>query len=382
MNDSSFLRKAVPLGVVAMLVGAGLLYAGPLTPPPGAIVGSGKTLVEVEPRVAISEVNTPGDAGSLFKITQPGSYYLTGNIQGVIDKHGVVIAASHVTLDLMGFELVGVPDPSWRDGVIVEAPGFVNVAVVNGSVRNWSNNGVNLFLISDGGCRIEGIRASNNDNINLNSGRGSVITKCVTTGGEFGVRAGEGSTVSDCTATASNSAGFSLSEGCTIRNCAAHNNVGNGVADAASSSTIASCAAYNNGGVGIAGGVGTTIVNCITKWNSLDGISVMRGCTVIGNTCNGNGRLGGSGAGIRVLVEDNRIEGNNCIGADRGIHVQGAGNIIIKNTCAGNVTDWDIVANNVVGPILDRRAPASAAINGFSAPSSLGTTDANANFSY
>jgi len=74
--------------------------------------------------------------------------------------------------------------------------------------------------------------------------------------------------------------------------------------------------------------------------------------------------------------------GNTCADNDRGIDVDIAGNIIIKNTCSGNTIDWTIVANNVVGPILDRRAPASAAINGFSAPSSLGSTDPNANFSY
>ena len=62
--------------------------------------------------------------------------------------------------------------------------------------------------------------------------------------------------------------------------------------------------------------------------------------------------------------------------------MDGPGNIIIRNTCAGNTTDWTIVANNVVGPILDRRAPASAAISGFTGASSLGTTDPNANFSH
>jgi len=79
---------------------------------------------------------------------------------------------------------------------------------------------------------------------------------------------------------------------------------------------------------------------------------------------------------------DNRIEGNNCTGADRGIDIDSIGNIIIRNTCSGNTIDWVIAANNVFGPIIDRRAPASAAVSGFSAASTLGSTDANANFSY
>jgi len=104
-------------------------------------------------------------------------------------------------------------------------------------------------------------------------------------------------------------------------------------------------------------------------------------CAVLANACSFNGN-GGDGAGIHATDSDNRIEGNNCTGADRGIDVDVAGNIIIKNTCAGNTINWVIAANNVVGPILDRRVPASAAISGNSAPDSTGSTHPNANFSY
>jgi len=46
----------------------------------------------------LNAANTPGDADSVFKITQSGSYYLAGNITGVSAKYGVEIAASGVTL--------------------------------------------------------------------------------------------------------------------------------------------------------------------------------------------------------------------------------------------------------------------------------------------
>jgi len=59
--------------------------AGDLNPPPGPVASTMKTLSEVEPRIAVNSINTPGDADSLFKITQPGSYYLTGNITGVAE---------------------------------------------------------------------------------------------------------------------------------------------------------------------------------------------------------------------------------------------------------------------------------------------------------
>jgi hypothetical protein len=64
----------------ALVLSAGALIAGPLAPPPGPIASSYKTLSEVEPRTAVNATNTPGDAGCVYRISQHGSYYLTGNI--------------------------------------------------------------------------------------------------------------------------------------------------------------------------------------------------------------------------------------------------------------------------------------------------------------
>src|SRR5262249_21787578 len=98
-------RNEHVLAALTLAAAAGLLIAGPLTPPAGPVASSYKTLTEVEPRIAINAVNTPGDNDSVYKITQPGSYYLTGNVQGALNRHGIEIAASNVTVDLMGFEL-------------------------------------------------------------------------------------------------------------------------------------------------------------------------------------------------------------------------------------------------------------------------------------
>jgi hypothetical protein len=63
--------------------------------------------------------------------------------------------------------------------------------------------------------------------------------------------------------------------------------------------------------------------------------------------------------------------------------VSGSGSIILRNTCSGNtVNNWDIAANNFYGVIIDRTATMTAAVTGNSATSTLGTTDANANWSY
>src|SRR5882724_6913166 len=107
MRNTAMNRKniIVSLAALSLIATASLLSAGPLDPPVGAVTSSYKTLTEVEPRTAINATNTPGDADSVFKITQPGSYYLTGNVQGVASKHGIEIASSNVSLDLGGFAL-------------------------------------------------------------------------------------------------------------------------------------------------------------------------------------------------------------------------------------------------------------------------------------
>jgi parallel beta-helix repeat protein len=115
--------------------------------------------------------------------------------------------------------------------------------------------------------------------------------------------------------------------------------------------------------------------------NSLDGINCPASCTIRGNTCVQNG-AGGDGAGIHATLTDNRIEDNNCDLADRGVDVDSAGNIIIRNSCSGNTTNWVIAVNNYYGPIIDRTGVVIAAVNGAAAASTLASADANANFSY
>jgi hypothetical protein len=56
--------------------------------------------------------------------------------------------------------------------------------------------------------------------------------------------------------------------------------------------------------------------------------------------------------------------------------------VIVSNSAKQNTTNYDIAANNVFGAIVDRTAPASAAVSGNSAASSVGTTDSWANISY
>ena len=418
-------HTAFSLAALALLLTGDLLYAGPLNPPAGPIASTNKTITEVEPRTAINAANTPGDADSLFKITQPGSYYLTGNITGVVGRHGIEIAASGVTIDMMGFDLVGVPAMGAFDGVSVTLGGLTNITVRNGSVRAWGDEGVDLgsfvavnsavvdvrasgnagncILASAGstitgclahlntsngisaatGSTITGCSAYNNTNNGISVNAGSTITSCTAySNGGGGISCGSGCAISGCAANLNTGSGFLTDSGCSISACSAYDNTGSGFITFFGS-TVTNCAARLNSINGFSIGSGSTITGCSAQSNTLDGILVSGESTIRGNRCDSNGVGAGIGAGIHATFGDNLIEGNTCTRADRGIDVDFAGNIIIKNTCSGNSTaNWDIVANNVCGPILDRTAPASAAILGNAAVDSTGSTHPNANFSY
>jgi len=437
-----------PLAAAGALCIGLTALAGPLNPPAGPVASTHKTLTEVEPRIAINAVNTPGDADSLFKITQRGSYYLTGNITGVAARHGIEIAASDVTLDLMGFELAGVAggEIASLDGISATAgPNVTGITVRNGTVRRWGGDGVDLrsatqctvtgvfsggfiggenlgdgiavgtssVVSNSGACNNEGngivagtscIITSCTSKLNTRNGidtdSGTLISNCSTdNNGQDGISAGSVCAITACTSYLNGGDGFAVGSNGTITGCTAGHNTGNGVTGF-SNCTITGCtssqnvghgvsvftasqitasSAHSNAASGISVGSGSTVSNCVANANDLDGIVASASCLILANTCSINGNAG-DGAGIHTTDTDNRIEGNTCTSQDRGIDVDIPGNFIVKNTCSGNTFNWTIAANNVCGPILDRSAPASAAINGNSAPSSLGTTDANANF--
>jgi hypothetical protein len=70
-----------------------------------------------------------------------------------------------------------------------------------------------------------------------------------------------------------------------------------------------------------------------------------------------------------------------CTGSGRGIEVNVAGNIIIRNTCKANTTNWLIAAGNSFGPIV-AAGTNSVALTGNAAAGTLGSADPNANFTH
>lgn len=138
------IRARASLAALVLFVCSSALGGG-LTPP-GPPAPTMKTLNEVEARIPIGPLTTPGDATTVYRITAPGSYYLTGDIVGQAGKHGVSISVGQVTLDLNGFSLRGVAGA--QHGVSMDVY-YEAVTVRNGVVAGWPRTGV--LLRGDGG---------------------------------------------------------------------------------------------------------------------------------------------------------------------------------------------------------------------------------------
>jgi parallel beta-helix repeat protein len=324
--------------------------AGELNPPAGPVAETGR----FGPRIEINAVNTPGDFDSIYKITEPGSYYVSGNITGVVGKSAIEIASSGVTVDLMGFELLGVAG-SFRGihaGLILK-----NVSISNGSIRSWDDDGIGGNTLANSVLR--DLRSVDNGADGLVIGANSLVVGCTSegNGGHGIVTSGESSVIGNI----------------------AMINTGSGIVTGAASTIRENTAAVNTID-GIVAGFGSQVSWNTAALNKADGIEVGSDCLVAFNNCDSNGNAGGDGAGIHATGADNRIDSNNVTDSDRGIDVDGSGNLIIRNSASGNGTYYDIVANNKVGVIV--QAPNSAAISGQTGGAGVGTTDPWANISY
>jgi hypothetical protein len=128
-----FIRFFVFIACVSNCILTAAMAQGPLAPPgpPGETM---RSLAQIEPRTPIGSIP--------FTISQPGSYYLTGNVAGITAGAvaGIVIAARQVTLDLNGFTLTG--NPAVPAHAISVAADVDNVKIFNGGLHHWGGDGV------------------------------------------------------------------------------------------------------------------------------------------------------------------------------------------------------------------------------------------------
>ena len=398
---------------------------GPLTPP-GAPAPTMKSLdqleAKLEKRIPIDAVNTPGAGTDQHVISQPGSYYLTGNL-AVTLTDGIQVSAPDVTVDLNGFQ-VRRTEGSGGVGINISSDSL-RVVVRNGSVAGSFDVGVRgvpglvgarfqhlavtncgVGFIASDNAQIENCTAHDNVGTGIRAGNGSVVTKCVAdNNGGIGIQVVDSSTVTNCTATRNRGeAGIKTGSGGNISNCTARLNVGSDATSggivAGGHSTITNCTSSLNAsgfatptsssGTGISIGSGSTVINCTAVSNKGNGIAVPGGgCFITGNTASFNG-LNGNAAGIYVTSLENRIEGNHATGNDRGFDIANGGNLIMKNSAKANGPsnnlNYVIVAENRFGPVVNLTASQPLGMTGNASAGTLndgaGGSHPWANFAY
>jgi hypothetical protein len=319
------------LGFAVLLSSAiGLFAQGSLTPP-GAPAPSMKTLAQIEPRIPISIIPT--------NITAPGSYYLTTNLVGAAGTNGITIFASNVTLDLMGFELVGAPGAVSGIYTKVLVTWLTNICIRNGTIRGWPLRGVDVSNAR--GCTLEKLHVSNNTNLGMTiweasaaidciaeqnggygifAGRANKIKGCIARANGtgisaqfqgilvdctselnlgFGFEAGSGSVVQNCTALG-NSVGFVTTGSGSLQRCHAIGNTNSGF-QLDTGLTVNECSAFENNGLGFTAYGGSHVFqNCVAMSNQFTGISIPAGSVIIGCAANGNGTGITTGDGCRI----------------------------------------------------------------------------------
>jgi parallel beta-helix repeat protein len=204
-----------------------------------------------------------------FTVSASGSYYLAGNLtHAQAGTDAITVNADHVTIDLMGYSLIGPGKTSGNNkGVFLD--GRNNVEIKNGTIRDFGTYGIYSQSSTTGrNLRIIDVRAIGNGNggIILN-GRGHLVERCnVSENGWVGIMAHTGSTITGNTASDNGSIGIFGSQACTITGNTSRNNVSHGIS------------AHD----------GCTVKNNTSSWNQQKGIELFGSNLVDGNTAYAN----------------------------------------------------------------------------------------------
>lgn len=389
--------------LAAASVGAAA-FAGPLDPPTGTISSTGRTLTEVEPRIPISSATTPGDANSVFRITSPGSYYLTGGISISTNLAAIEIAASNVTIDLNGFRVAQPTATSSRPGIVADLP-VRGIIIRNGSVREFEGGGINLTSGGDGAnSRIENVQAYFNGSTAFSVGPDSVILECgISNHTGNGLAAGDGSVVSNCSITDIIGAGMIVGNNVSIDGCSMSAGSGLGISagsfaniidtnifdvalsgiEVGAGSTVRGCTVRESGGVGILAGERANISHCSVILSGLDGISAGAYSVIRRNNADSNGTSTAvTSAGISVTGGGSMVLDNHSTDNEVGFRAVNGGNCFFSNHATSNsVLAWSIAEGNVALIVNTANAGAILGDAGGTEPSAS-NPNPRANFTY
>lgn len=370
MNRNAF-GFSTGLSLMILAAVSTVAMAGPLNPPMGPITATMKTLAEVEPRTAINSTNTPGDTTAMFIISQPGSYYLTGDVNAAASKSGIVVLASNVTIDLNGFTIKGVTGSLYG----VSGSSLQRVTVRNGRIVSM-NTGVSILPPTNThqqAITLEDLVISQSTGYGVYIGGGSLRDCQIERSGGIGafLTASTDSVVEDCVFFDNGDDGLNMHSG-TVRSVSSSSNAGTGIS-VTTGTVVGSTSIGNIEGIMLEAGV---VTDSTVQDNRDVGIRT-NGNSLISNNSISNNTLIDQSIGIRVQnTSGARIEGNTITRMYTGINMMTGNNLAISNSFRGCTHAFNVAANNRIGTLVT--ATASPMFIG-NVGGGLGTTDPYAN---
>ncbi len=303
-----------------------------------------------------------------FTIDEPGDFALASDLTGTPHASGIIIAASNVNLDLNGKTLSGAPRST---AGIMTRGSLTNITVRNGRIENWGHAAVEASFVSS--SEFSGLTILSNA-LGLSVNVSNRISQCVSAyNGGIGISALQGSVVTECESIGNRAEGMTVGYGSVVANCLLSSNLFNGLF-ATHFGTVSNTIAVHNGFSGIVAGNSSSVTDCVASHNGRDGIEAGNGCTVsnshahsnlvhgvsvfghstvqncqvtgnkrdgirtgfngriLHNHCMGNGSSGADTANIHLVLQRNRVEGNQIeINGEIGIRASHPQNQIIQN---------------------------------------------------
>ena len=229
-----------------------------------------------------------------YTITSPGLYCLEKNLSySATTGYAIAVAASDVTLDLMGFCLTGPGKASGPNHGININQVINNVEIRNGTIKAFGGHGIigQFNSPNDAGIRVIGLRASGNGGAGLFlDGYNHLVAGCsLLNNGGHGALIGQG----------------------MLKGNHAYNNGSQGVSVltvTGEGSTISGNVCRDNGKMGIYAAAGSTVADNTVRGNGDWGIIAEDGSTVMRNTSREN-LFAGIKTGAYCLISNNTTQG-------------------------------------------------------------------------
>ncbi len=269
-------------------------------------------------------VSIPGSAvpADIFEINDPGRYYLVGN--RLCKGTGINVNSDNVTIDLMGFALIG-PGKDSGENYGINTKNHQNIEIINGTVRDFGDRGIvdKGPKLKTGYKRIINIRALNNGACGI----------CI---------GGPANLILNCTCAQNGASGICPGYRCRVIGNLCHKNKHHGI-HPGRGSIIQQNTATENGRYGIFSFCGSSIEdNCVYMNNesndpNFGGIRLLNGCALRNNVLRDNKQNNLYVEGTGNAIRDNVITANK--NPANGIYFKSNQNLCSDNYLFGNKTD-------------------------------------------